>query len=90
MKALGVWCRLNRHRPLKDQYRMLCQKLLGHYQYYGIRDNFRMLEKVYRHAEKAWRYWLDRRSRKKAMPWGKFVRMLQNFPLPRPRIVQPI
>ena len=90
MKALWLWCQLNRHRPLKDQYRMMCQKLLGHYQYYGIRDNFRMLEKVYRHAEKAWRYWLDRRSRKKAMPWDKFVRMLQKFPLPRPRIVQPI
>jgi RNA-directed DNA polymerase len=32
-KALWRWCRANRHLPLKDQYRMLCQKLRGHFQY---------------------------------------------------------
>ena len=90
MKALWQWCRTNRHMPLKDQYRMVCQKLRGHYQYYGIRDNFWMLEKVYRHTVKTWRYWLDRRSSKKAMPWDKFQRILNDFPLPKPRIVQPI
>ena len=69
---------------------MLCQKLQGHFQYYGIRDNFRMLDRVHRHAVQTWQYWLDRRSSKKAMPWDKFLRILNDFPLPKPRIVQPI
>ena len=90
MKALGQWCRFNRHRPLKDQYRMLKQKLLGHYQYYGVRHNFQMLVRVHEYAKRTWRYWLNRRSSKKAMPWKKFERILAELPLPRPRIVQPI
>ena len=90
MKALWQWCRANRHVALKDQYRMLCLKLKGHYQYYGIRDNYRRLEKVQRHVARTWRYWLARRSRKNAMPWEKFERRLADYPLPRPRIVHPI
>jgi hypothetical protein len=31
-QALWQWCRVNRHRPLKEQYRQLGQKLHGHYQ----------------------------------------------------------
>ena len=90
MKALGQWCRSNRHVPLKDQYRTLRQKLLGHYQYCGVRHNFRQLTRLYDHIVRTWRYWLDRRSSKKAMPWDKYQRVLIAFPLPRPRIVQPI
>jgi hypothetical protein len=29
MKAVWVWCRNNRHRPLEEQYRALCIKLRG-------------------------------------------------------------
>jgi hypothetical protein len=32
-KTLWQWCRHNRHRPLKEQYQALCQKVRGHYQY---------------------------------------------------------
>ena len=63
-KSLWRWCRSNRHAPLQYQYQMLCSKLRGHFQYYGIRGNFRLLEEVRRFAEKAWRYWLSRRSSK--------------------------
>jgi len=89
-KALWRWCRANRHAPLKDQYRMLCLKLRGHFQYYGIRGNFRLLDEVRRHAEKAWRYWLSRRSSKSAIGWEKFQRLLQTYVLPTPKIVHTI
>jgi hypothetical protein len=49
---------------VEEQHQELCQKLRGHYQYYGIRGNYRLLEVVLRHAEDAWRYWLSRRSQK--------------------------
>jgi RNA-directed DNA polymerase len=39
MRAIWTWCRENRHAPLQEQYRTLCLKLRGYYQYYGIRGN---------------------------------------------------
>lgn len=74
-KALWRWCRANRHAPLKAQYRRLCLKLRGHFQYYGIRGNFPLLDEVRRYAEKAWRYWLSRRSSKSAIGGEKFKRL---------------
>ena len=89
-KSLWRWCRSNRHASLKYQYRMLCSKLRGHFQYYGIRGNFRLLEEVRRFAEKAWRYWLSRRSSKKAIGWEKFEKLMQTYILPISRIVHTI
>jgi RNA-directed DNA polymerase len=89
-KALWRWCRANRHAPVRYQYQMLCLKLRGHFRYYGIRGNFRLLEEVRRYAEKAWRYWLSRRSSKSAIGWEKFQRLLQTYVLPTPKIVHTI
>ena len=89
-KSLWRWCRSNRHAPLQYQYQMLCAKLRGHYQYYGIRGNFRLLEEVRRSAERAWRYWLSRRSSKSASGWKKFWKLMQTSILPIPRIVHNI
>jgi RNA-directed DNA polymerase len=89
-KALWQWCRPNRHTPLQYQYQQLCQKLRGHFQYYGIRGNFRLLEEVRSAAEKAWRYWLSRRSSKSAIGWEKFQKLLETYVLPTPKIIHAI
>jgi group II intron reverse transcriptase/maturase len=89
-KAVWRWCRANRHAPLKDQYRRLCLKLRGHFPYYGIRGNFRLLEEIRRYAEQAWRYWLSRRSSKSAIGWEKFQQLLETYVLPTPKIVHNI
>jgi len=86
-KALWRWCRTNRHAPLTYQYQMLCLKLRGHFRYYGIRGNFRLLAEVLRFAEQAWRYWLSRRSSKSAIGWEKFQPRLETYVLPTPKIV---
>jgi hypothetical protein len=90
MRSLWRWCRTHRHAPVTYQYRMLCLKLRGHFRYYGIRGNFRLLEEVRRYAEKAWRYWLSRRSSQSAIGWAKFQRLLQTYALPTPKIVHAI
>ena len=90
VKAVWIWCRNNRHEPLEEQYKKLCQKLRGHFQYYAIRGNYRMLEKVREYARKAWRYWLHRRSRKRRMTWERFAELEEVFPLPKPRILHQI
>ena len=89
-KAPWRWCRANRHAPLKDQYQMLCLKLRGHFRYYGLQGNLRLLEEVRRSAEKAWRYWLSRRSSKSAIGWEKFQQLLETYVWPTPRIVHNI
>lgn len=89
-QALWRWLRHHRHAPLQYPYQMLGAKLRGHFQYYGIRGNFRLLEEVRRYAEKAWRYWLRRRSGTRSVGWEKFEKLLQTYVLPTPRIVHTI
>jgi len=87
LRDLWVWCKGNRHKPLKEQHAKLSAKLYGHYQYYGVRSNFKALEVVYEFAEKAWRFWLARRSHKGGMSWSKFEKIITAFPFPKPRII---
>lgn len=90
IKSLWQWCKENRHLPLEEQYQMLCLKLRGHYQYYGIRSNTRQLEEVYQKARAGWRYWLNRRDNHRKMVWEKFEKLLTSLPLPKPRIIHAI
>lgn len=91
MKAIWQWCKENYHEPIREQYRMLCLKLRGHYQYYGIRSNYRQLEAVYQQVLKSWWYWLRRRNRKRDLKWDQFVQqLLVHLPLPKPRIIHAI
>ena len=82
------WCRDNRHRPLEEQYAVLCAKLRGYYQYYGVRCNSRCLEWVFDRLKRAWRYWLNRRGGRKKLSWTTLERLLKVYSLPRPRIMQ--
>lgn len=88
MKAIWIWCRDSRHWKLPEQHQCLCAKLRGHYAYYGIIGNYKMLEVVFEHAEKAWKHWLGRRSRNGHIMWADFdTKIRKHFPLPKPRIV---
>jgi len=73
-----------------DQYKDLCRKLTGYYQYYGVRSNFKALDVVFEYEMKAWRFWLGRRNHKGLINGEKFDKMRRKFPLPRPRIVHNI
>ena len=91
IKEIWLWCRENRHEPLSVQHGALCSKLNGYYQYFGIRGNYKMLEVVFEHTERAWRYWLSRRSHKGTINWQKFMESVrQKLPLPKPRIIHNI
>jgi len=81
------WCKVHRHDPVKEQWQALCRKVRGHYGFYGITFNMRSLNRYYEQVKRAWRKWLNRRSREGNMPWDRFNRLLERYPLPRPRIV---
>ena len=91
MKGIWTGCREHRHAPLHEQYRALCAKRRGPYPYDGIRGNCKMREAVCEYTERAWQYWLSRRSHKGHLNWQKFEGAVrQKLLLPQPRIIHNI
>lgn len=91
LDGLRRYCRQVRSQPLAQQWQGLKQRMQGHYAYYGITGNFRRLAAYAYEAVRIWRYWLNRRSRHRDLPWSRFQRVVQErFPLPRPRLVHSV
>ena len=90
MHALRDWCRMNRHRRVKHQAADLAVKLTGHYQYFGITGNYCRLAAFRTQVERIWRYWLNRRSQRRSMPWERFKRLLKRYPLPIAKVVHSV
>ncbi|MFZ5786605.1 MAG: group II intron reverse transcriptase/maturase [Acidobacteriota bacterium] len=86
-KALADFCRRHRHEPVKDQHAALCQKLRGHYQYFGVNGNLASLRKLAHAAVRSWFKWLRRRSQRTRLTWERFNALLVALPLPRTRIL---
>ena len=80
------YCKRNRHKPLEKQHEKLTQKLRGHYNYFGVRYNYRHIATVQHKIIRIWYKWLKRRGHKSKMTWDKMNRILEIFPLPKPRI----
>jgi RNA-directed DNA polymerase len=87
VQSIAQWCRDNRHRTIREQHAILSQKVRGHYAYYGITNNMRMLQGFLCAVHRAWRKWLSRRNRQRDMNWDRFNRLLERYGLPSPRIV---
>ncbi len=85
--ALSAWCRANLHLPIRDQHRKLCQKLQGHYGYFGIIGNSARLGTVRFRTRQIWRRWLSRRRRGGPLSWAAFVRPESRYMLPPARVV---
>jgi group II intron reverse transcriptase/maturase len=89
LKAINQRCKRMRHWPIRQQHQRLCRVLNGHYGYFGITGNFKRLVLLHHQVHRLWQKWLSRRSSKSYVPWGRFMRMLERFALPPPRIVHP-
>lgn len=81
-RRMYEWCREHRHAPVEKQHAVLRQKLRGHYGYYGIPGNSRAISRFLYRVQATWRRWLDRRSQRRHMPWRRFFRLLERYPLP--------
>ncbi len=90
LKSISQWCRSNRHRPMAAQHQTLCQKLRGHFAYYGITGNSVALSRFRWFVIGIWRKWLSRRRRKGTIPWDQFYRMLGRYPLPPPVVIHSV
>jgi len=86
-RAVAEWCRRHRHLPVKVQHAALTRRLVGHFNYFGVNGNIRSLARVVYATVRVWRKWLRRRSQRTRLTWERYNRLLERFPLPRPRVV---
>ncbi|MCD6116952.1 group II intron reverse transcriptase/maturase [bacterium] len=87
-KAMNAWLKAIRNQvKTKEWWKILIAKLRGHYQYYGVSENYDGIARFYRAIIRMVRKWLNRRSQKRKMSWDKYNKYLEHYPLPRPRIV---
>ncbi len=86
-KDLKKTCRENKHEKLRDQSRLLKQKLRGLYQYFGVRGNYISIYRMYDTVIQAWFKWLNRRSQRHSYTWDGYWEMLRYFDLPKPKII---
>ena len=91
LAKMNEWCKKYRHHPIEYQHKKLCQKLQGHYGYYGITGNMRGMQRYLDKVKRIWRKWLIRRSWKTKLNWEKFNLFLTHrCPLPPVKVVHSI
>ena len=89
-RAVYEWCRRHRHQPIAAQHTALIRRIRGHFNYFGINGNTRSLSVLVHQAERAWYKWLNRRSNRSGLTWERFQGLLEDFPLPVPRVYVPL
>lgn len=87
LRTVHDWCKKNRHQPLPQQHVRLTRMMQGHFAYYGITGNARRLRWYAERVRVTWRMWLSRRTRGNPIPWESYGKLLEKYPLPRPRVV---
>lgn len=71
--------------PVGDLIKKLNQKLRGHYQYYGVTDNGRSVQRFANIAKWMLFKWLNRRSQKRSYTADTFFNgLLKTFPIIEP------
>jgi RNA-directed DNA polymerase len=81
---LTRWLQQHRARlRTRELWKAVCEKLEGHYRYYGVTDNYQSLNRFARRVQRLLFQWLNRRGGKRRMTWAKFEKMARRFPFPK-------
>jgi group II intron reverse transcriptase/maturase len=86
LKIFKDWLKKARIMKTKDLWKTAKAKLMGHYNYYGVTDNLPGIARFGEEVKKLLFKWLNRRGKRNCLNWKKFNKMLERFPLPKPRI----
>lgn len=88
-QKMKVWIRSSRHLPGRQFVKALNRKLVGHYQYFGLRTNSQSLGTFYHFTLGCAFKWLNRRGGKRAsFTWPTFTAALKKLGIALPRIVE--
>jgi group II intron reverse transcriptase/maturase len=87
-RAMNTWLKAIRNQvKTKEWWKILQAKLRGHFQYYGVSENYDGIVRFYKFTLITVRKWMNRRSQKRKMSWERFTKYLEHYPLPKPKIV---
>lgn len=87
-RDMNAWLKsIRNHVKTKDWWEILRAKLRGHFQYYGVSENYDGIVRFYKFTIRMLRKWMNRRSQKRKMSWDNFTEYLEHYPLPKPKIV---
>lgn len=76
----------NTVRNINNLIKIIKQKLVGHYRYYGVTDNIRSLAQFRRCAGKIFFRWLNRRSQRRSHTYEEFDTFLERIGLSKHKI----
>ena len=86
MREMKEWLKSIRNLvKLKVWWKILQVKLTGHYRYYGMSGNSRMINEYYQETSKLAFKWINRRSQKKSCTYAQYRSGLKEM-LPKPKI----
>ncbi|APS57545.1 group II intron reverse transcriptase/maturase [Piscirickettsia salmonis] len=87
LKKISEWMKKNRNKyPLRKLWEILCSKLKGHVQYYGVSFNADGVGLFLYKARRIFYKWVNRRSQRKSFNWGKFSLFVKRFPMPKAKV----
>jgi group II intron reverse transcriptase/maturase len=88
-KRIKEWIKLNRHLPGGEFFKGLNKRLVGHYNYYGVRGNSLSLKYFFEVAREYAFKWLNRRGGKRqSFTWPQFDQILDRVKIAWPRITE--
>lgn len=84
-RKMKDWIKKNRHSRGKQFITALNRRLVGHYNYFGVRSNEKALKSFYSFTIGCAFKWLNRRGgKKKSFNWGQFTAALERVGVARP------
>lgn len=86
LSEFNVWCKENRNLPLDKIMVTFKKNLIEHYNYYGITDNYPMIQKYEWWMYKTLFKWVNRRSQRKSYTWKEFLQMIERYNIPKAHI----
>ncbi|MGA8261655.1 MAG: group II intron reverse transcriptase/maturase [Arenicellales bacterium] len=88
-RRMKVWIRANRHLLGRQFVLALNRRLVGHYNYFGLRGNQSSLQGFYRWALQCAFKWLNRRGgKRRSFHWGQFNQALAKLGVALPRTTE--
>lgn len=87
LHAMREWMRTHLIVPVKRLWETVNRKLLGHYAYFNVSDNWKMVCEFRRRTLLTLWWGLNRRSQRRSFTWRKFLAYIDTYPVARPRRV---
>lgn len=85
-KQMNIAIRDMRFEKKKYIITKVNQILTGYYHYYGITDNYQMMDNFRMRVIKILFFWMNRRSQRKSYTWDGFNEFLKEHPIVKPHI----